>query len=87
MQDNPNWKKCGYEEPCVLKERVEYDFFYQDGPEADSCGQIKVGTTSEDIQWVKYGEGEKWRSQAFVTAILREMEGEKQAILIPPLIS
>ena len=60
-----------------MKKGVVYDLFDQDGPDADPCGQVKIETRSEDTLWVKYGQ-EKWRNQAFVTAILREAEGEKK---------
>ena len=54
-----------------------YDFFDQDGPGAEACGQVKIDTRSGDTLCVKYGQ-EKWRNQAFVTAILRETKGQNQ---------
>lgn len=77
LQENPGWKKCGYEEPCVLNKGINYQFFDQDGTDASPCGWIKTETRSEDTLWVKYGT-EKWKNQAFVPVILRQNQHEDQ---------
>merc|ERR1719228_1886396 len=68
-------KLCGYENPCVLKAGVPYQFFINSQGRSINLGDIKIETWGPDRDWVVYskdGETEK----DFIEAAVKLSEKE-----------
>jgi len=83
MQENPGWRKCGYEEPCVLDKGLVYNFFTEISGKKENIGNMKIETWGHDTKWVVY-KPEMFKAQDFIESTLA-LEESNEFVFSGPL--
>ena len=79
LSENPSWRKCGYEEPTVMKKGLLYSFSTDVEGQMDKIGQMKIETWGHDTLWVVY-KPEMFKPQNFIEASL-SLDGSSEVKL------
>lgn len=83
VQENPGWRKCGYEEPCVIQKGVAYSFSTDVWGQKENIGSLKIETWGHDSDWVIY-KPEMFKAQDFIESTLC-VDGSSDFVFSGPL--
>eukprot|EP00092_Neocalanus_flemingeri_P034512 GFUD01037525.1.p1 GENE.GFUD01037525.1~~GFUD01037525.1.p1 ORF type:complete len:465 (+),score=131.62 GFUD01037525.1:91-1395(+) len=83
VQENPGWRKCGYEEPCVIQKGLVYNFTTDVSGQKENIGTMKIETWGQDTNWVVY-KPEMFKAQDFIESSLT-VDGGSEFVFSGPL--
>ena len=69
LSENPDWKKCGYEEPSVMQKGLLYNFSTDVWGQKTSIGMMRIETWGHDTKWVVF-KPEMFKPQNFIESTL-----------------
>ena len=69
LSENPDWRKCGYEEPSVIRKGLVYNFSTDVWGQKENIGTMRIETWGHDTKWVVY-KPEMFKPQNFIESTL-----------------
>lgn len=69
LSENPGWRKCGYEEPSVIRKGLVYNFSTDVWGQKQNIGTMRIETWGHDTKWVVY-KPEMFKPQNFIESTL-----------------